>query len=73
MPRGVKKAPDFNAKIGKVNEQIAALSTKISDLKTERTNLLAQQEEYELKELNAVLKATGKSPAEVKAMLDNSN
>ena len=73
MPRGTKKAPDFNAKIGKINEQIATLSSKISDLKAERTNLLAQQEEHELKELNAVLKATGKSPAEIRAMLDNSN
>ena len=73
MARGTRKTPNFNAEIGKINEQIGDLSKKISDLKAKRKKLLAQQEKHDLKELSAILKATGKSPAEVKAMLDNAN
>jgi len=72
-PREAKKAPDFDAKIEKIDEEIGALSEKIKSLKAERKDLLAQKGEHDLKELDAVLKAAGKSPADVKAMLDGSN
>ena len=72
-PRETKKAPDFDAKIEKIDEEIGALSEKIKSLKAERKDLLTQKGEHDLKELDAMLKAAGKSPADVKAMLDGSN
>ena len=71
MPRGPKKkAPDFNGKIEAINEQIAGFTKKITALKAEKAELLAKQEEQDLKELSALLKSSGKSPAEIRAMLE---
>ena len=69
MARGAKKGPNFEAKIAKIDEQIAACKTKLAALKEERAELLAHQEAAELVELNKALKAAGKSPSEMLELL----
>ena len=69
MPRGVKKKPNFEAQIAKIDEKIAKAKNTIAALNKEKAELVAQKEASELVELNAMLKDAGKSPADVIALL----
>ena len=69
MPREKKNKPSFDDQLAKLDEKIATQKEKLTALNEERKELLAQKEASELAELNAVLKETGKSPADILAML----
>ncbi|MEG1849408.1 MAG: hypothetical protein RRY21_05735 [Oscillospiraceae bacterium] len=71
MPRGKRKLPEQN-----IREKIAALDTEIelqkqqlATLRETRRALEADQERAEMAALYEVVKASGKSPAEVAALV----
>ena len=65
-----EKAPGFAMQLEKVDKQIESTTKKLNDLKAERVNILAKQTRQELESLNELLKSTGKTPADIKALLE---
>ena len=68
MPRGRKSTKDLsnNERIAQLNEQIEQCKERLAKLKSQRDELIAQNE---IVEINELLKSTGKTAAEIKAML----
>lgn len=69
MPRGVKKVVSFEELIAAKNAEIADLEEKLKTAKLDLKNLNEAKEEAELKELYSIIKASGKTIEDVKALL----
>ena len=69
MPRK-EKVFKFDTQLEKVDAEIEKATEKLNSLKAERANVLAKQKERELESLSELLKATGKTPADIKALLE---
>ena len=69
MPKK-EKAPEFAIQLENVDKQIKSTTKKLNDLEAERANILAKQTKQELENLNELLKSTGKTPADIKALLE---
>ena len=69
MPRGVKKVVSFEELIAAKNAEIADLEEKLKTAKLDLKNLNEAKEEAELKELYSIIKASGKTIDDVKALL----
>lgn len=64
MPRGVKKKVNYDEETAKINERISFHENSIKQLKEQCKLLKAQKDDDELKELQTLIKDTGKTAAE---------
>jgi len=64
MPRGVKKQINYDEELAKIDARITHHQNSIAELKEEKKSLLAQKEATELKELQDLIRQSGKTTAE---------
>ena len=69
MPRGVKKQRDFAKEIEEIEFKISRKQEQLEALNAKKSEIEREREQAELHKVYEAMRATGKTPEEVVAML----